>query len=134
MRPKILSTDVADYERAEWSGKNESGMLPFGDAVMILPDKSAETAGKMGLIHITEDQKDRMTLATESGVIIATGEDAFQRSPSTGRAYTGRVPRAGDRVLFARYSGRAFKGQDGVRYIIMTDSCVGGIEINGEAS
>ncbi len=132
MRPKILTTDVATYAIGEWSGKNTSGLDAFGDNILVLPDKASETMGTKGVIFAPQKTQDTMSLASESGVIVHAGEDAFRFSPKTGRPYAGRVPKVGDRVIFERYAGRARVGKDGNIYRLMTDSCVGGIETSGE--
>lgn len=129
LRPKVLSTDVADYVVAPWSGENESGLRPFGDTILVLPDVAAETAGKAGLVHVPEEVQERMSIASESGVIVAVGADAFKFSAASGRALKqDEVPKVGDRVLFERYAGRVFKGNDDRVYRLMSDRCVGGIE------
>lgn len=130
LRPKVLSTDVADYVVAPFSGKNESGLRPFGDTIMVLPDKAAETAGKAGLLYVPDDVQERMSIASESGVIVAIGADAFKFSAASGRPLTqDEVPKIGDRVLFERYAGRVFKGNDDKIYRVMSDRCVGGVEL-----
>jgi co-chaperonin GroES (HSP10) len=123
MQPKLLKTEHAGYVPQTWSGANTSGWRPFGDAVLVLPDVASETMGDKGLIHLPKDLQDRNSLASESGILIATGEGTFSKVAETER------PKPGERVLFARYSGRRFMGKDGAVYLCMTDDCIGAAEI-----
>jgi len=117
--PKVLSTEHAQYLQASWTGQNESGWVPFGDALIVLPDAAAETAGSLGLIHLADDQIERNALAAESGVVVALGDDAYA-DIREGSA----KPLPGMRVLFTRYAGRVFKGLDGRHYRVMTQECI----------
>lgn len=127
MKPKLIRTENAQYEAQEWSGANESGWAPIGDAVLVLPDVAAETMGKAGLILAPADLQERHSLASESGVVIDMGEGAFVK-------ITGRKPQPGNRIVFERYAGRVISGQDGRTYRMMTADCVAGVEIGEDAA
>ena len=127
MRPKLISTELADYVPAAWGGKDTSGIIPLGDNVLILPDISAETAGKAGVIYLPEDQQDRQSLGAETGIVVAIGPQAWAWNADRTREYVGRKPIVGDRVIFNRYAGRVHVGHDKQTYRLMTDNCIGGM-------
>lgn len=127
MQPRLVKTEQAQYEKAEWTGSNLSGRTPIGDMVIVLPDPAAETVGELGVLHSPEEFKQRMTQASETGVVVAVGEGAFVWSADRARPFEGRKPQPGDRVDFARYAGRIVIGQDGKSYRLMTDSCISSI-------
>lgn len=115
--PKLIRTDVADYEPAQWGGRNMSGIEPLrrGDGmILVLPDKAMEKS-KGGVIIIDEQQK-REALAAESGILVA--EDV---SPSL-------AEHVGKRVYFGRYAGVTVTGKDGQSYRLMTVENLSGLE------
>jgi co-chaperonin GroES (HSP10) len=127
MRDQLIRTETADYVAREWDGKNTSGYRPIGDHVLVLPDTASDKAGKHGLIHLPQDQIERMSLASESGILAALGDDSFTWNTDRTRPFAGQKPVVGDRVVFDRYAGRVIRGRDGRTYRLMTDTCIGGI-------
>lgn len=125
MQPKLILTPLGQYAPAKWDGKNTSGFDPIGEKVVILPDTAAEQTS--GSVYITEDQQEKMTLAAESGVLVAVSLDAWSRSADRTGPYRGRKPQVGDRVKFERYAGQTHHGVDGRTYRAMDDTCVCGI-------
>ena len=130
MRERIVSAENANYIVREWDGVNRSGFRPISDLVVVLPDQAAETLGTKGLVLATNSQKDTMTLATESGTLVAAGAGAFAWNSDRTRPWMGEKPKPGDRIIFARYGGRGRKGKDGIVYLFMTDNAISGIEDN----
>lgn len=128
MQPKLFKTSLAEFIKAEWGGKNESGWNPVGDRVLIKPDVAASKS--QGGVDIPEDIVDRMTLAAEAGVIVAVGEGAFKWNSDRITQFEGYRPQPGDRVSMNRYSGQLLKGQDGLAYRILDSIEVGGVEIH----
>lgn len=130
MRPKLIAgnpilTPLAQYVPAQWSGTNESGLIPIGDRVLILPDKAPEqTAGGVVLTQTTQDHDG---LAAETGVLVAIGEAAWTWNSDRTRPFTGTRPKVGQRVWFERYAGSTQYGRDGVAYRLMDDKCVGAV-------
>ena len=120
MEAKLVKTEIAEYERAEWKGANTSGIKPIADKVLVQPDKAR---GAFGNIHIPEDMQRRHSLAAESGLLVAVGRDAFSNIP-----VAALKPEPGTRVFIERYSGQVIKGVDGEMYRLMEASCIGAVE------
>ena len=129
MQPKIIKTLQAEYEAIEWNGKNECGYEPLGDRVLVLPDKAATQTS--GGIYIDDTMVERLNLSSRSGVIVATGEDAFSWSADRMRPWgVARKPQPGDRVYFEKFSGVDIIGNDGKAYRVMDDKCIGAIAVS----
>ena len=122
MQTRLIQTAKAIYDAATWSGRNESGRTPFGDAVLILPDLAAEKT--KGGILFADTTKESQSLAAETGLVVAVGEGAFKWSADRTRPFEGRKPVAGDRIDYERYAGQQILGVDGQIYRLMTDKCV----------
>lgn len=129
LEERLLKTAIAEYVPATWSGRNLSGYRPMDDKVLILPDVAAS---KIGSIHMTDDNTERHTMASESGVIIALGPAAFVLNSGRTGAWTGEIPGPGTRVHIERYSGQLLHGRDGQLYRVMDYTCIGAIEIADE--
>ena len=87
---------------------NDSGLIPAEYNVVIKMDPTEEkTAG--GII-LPSTKKERDELATDEGTLIALSPLAFSYADWPEDA---RIPRAGDRVLFAQYAGRMWKRNEG---------------------
>jgi len=126
MQPKVLKTELTEYIENEWSGRNDSGVAPVGDNVLVLPDKAAEKT--QGGIFLSEDMVDKHGLAAETGIVAALGEGAFKWSTDRARPFDGAKPEPGQRCYFERYAGRIVHGKDGRIYRLMSDVCVAGVE------
>jgi len=124
MRERIVSAENANYIAREWDGVNRSGLRPISDLVVVLPDQASEKIGPKGLLVTTNSHQNTMTLATESGTLIAAGAGAFAWNSDRTRPWMGEKPGPGDRVIFARYGGRGRKGKDGAIYLVMPDNCI----------
>ena len=131
MQPKLIRTKHGQYEPAPWNGVNESGITPFGDRVLILPDPFAPTT--IGGIIFTDEQRERADMAAETGVLVAMGDDAWLWNSDRARKFEGNKPKVGQRVIFEQYAGSYQFGADGVRYRLMDDKCVGGLFEEGKA-
>jgi co-chaperonin GroES (HSP10) len=114
-----------EYVATEWTGANESGISPCGDRVLILPDRFADTTS--GGVIITDDQRDKMDTASQTGVLIALGDDAWAWNSDRSRRFEGKRPEVGQRVIFEQYAGTSLWGADGKRYRLMDDKCIGGL-------
>jgi co-chaperonin GroES (HSP10) len=115
------------YDVVPWDGKDTSGFMPFGDRVLVLPDQPAEKSTG-GIIMGSEDEREKVALAAESGVIIAMGEDAFIWNSNRTRKLEGKRPEVGTRVFFKRYVGEMYPARDGRFYMILSDHSIGGME------
>jgi co-chaperonin GroES (HSP10) len=125
MTPKLIRTPLGQYTPALWAGTNASGIEPFGCRVLVLPDPFAATTG--GGIAIPDDLQERMTEASETGILIAVGDEAWFWNSDRTRHFSGRKPEVGAHIIFERYAGSYQFGADGHRYRLMDDRCIGGI-------
>jgi co-chaperonin GroES (HSP10) len=129
LQPKIITDGGQHYDMVEWAGRNTSGIKPFGDRVLVLPDQPAT---KYGSILLPAVEIERAALAAETGVLVASGDGAWYWNSDRTRKYEGTKPVAGDRVYFERYAGAQYRGKDGVVYRLMDDKSVGGFQVEPE--
>lgn len=122
MQPKLLKTPHGEFDPVIWNGTNESGIEPINDRVVVMPDQAAGQSS--GGVFLPDDLKERMDMASETGVIVAIGSEAFLFTAS-GRRWEGEKPQIGWRVWYERYAGSFHRGVDGRHYRIMDDRCVG---------
>lgn len=125
MQPRMIRTPLGQYTPVEWSSKNESGIEPLGDRVLVLPDPFSPTT--TGGIDIPDDVVERHTEAAETGVLVAVGSEAWAWNSDRTRRFDGTKPEVGQRVIFERYAGTYQYGADGKRYRLMDDKCIGGL-------
>jgi co-chaperonin GroES (HSP10) len=126
MQPKLVRMQHGEYVAGEWVGTNLSGISPHGDRVLVLPDLFSPTFAGGKLDH-TPDVIERHNLASQTGVLIALGDDAWAWNSDRSRRYEGAKPQAGQRVIFEQYAGTSLWGADGNRYRLMDDKCIGGL-------
>ena len=126
MQPKLLQMEHALYLVEEWNGENDSGLIPWGDLILVRSDECAPyTAG--GMLH-TDEVRERMTMATQTGIIVAMGTEAFAFTLG-GKRMGDDVPRPkiGDRIWHPKYAGDLYQGFDKKAYRMMRYTVVGGI-------
>lgn len=124
MQPKLFKTSIAEFVPAVYKGTNESGWVPLGNRVLVLPDKAAEIVRG---VHMTPDIVGRHTQASEAGVIVAIGDGAFEFNADGVTPYKGVRPQPGDRVFVERYAGQLMFGADKEVYRIMDDKSIGAV-------
>lgn len=95
--------------------KNESGIHPSEYKVLIRP-KAIEDKSKGGII-LPDVSKEREQYAMMEGELIEASPLAFTYDDWKGA----QPPKAGDRVIFAKYAGAIVKGRDSVEYRIAND-------------
>lgn len=108
--------------------QNNSGIHPKGWTILVAP-KEIETKTASGIITTVGEQENREKMGQIYGVLIESGPLAWndERDGATGwwwwRKAGAVVPRAkpGDHVIFRRYSGEQFDGNDGKKYRVMLD-------------
>ena len=122
MEVKMIKGLHADYIPAIWSGKDTSGIRVVGKTILVLMDKCSPTS--KGGVSLPEDIVEKMSMAAESGVIVATSPGAFLLNEDM-TPWTGEKPKAGDRVYIEKYAGKQVKGRDGETYRIMDYGSVG---------
>jgi chaperonin GroES len=98
---------------------NFSGIRPTEFRVLVLPDKVEEQT-KGGII-IPDEKKDRDQYAVMEATIIECSPLAFTYESNWPE---GSKPKAGDRVVIAKYSGGLIKGKDSVEYKLVADKDV----------
>jgi len=112
--------------------KNESGIYPAGDRVLIRVDQLDDDL-ETELIQLPDDVKDKYQSGQATGMLVAVGPDAFQHrtefvySPK-GELVERRVSRysedfakPGDRISFAEFQGKRYTGKDGKEYLVIND-------------
>lgn len=125
MEPKLLKTGIAEYVPQVWGGENQSGAKPLGDYVLLMPDTAAEQTS--GGVFIDPRTAERHTLASETGILVAMGDQAFVWNADRSRKWDGERPQVGQRVYFTRYAGQLVHGKDGRTYRVMEDKCIGAV-------
>ncbi|MCI4436272.1 MAG: hypothetical protein JHC33_05605 [Ignisphaera sp.] len=95
--------------------KNESGIKPVGHRILVLP---AETERKTssGLIMI-EKVAMMEEMAQTQGTIVSMGDTCFEDEVSP-------WCKEGDFVMFGKYAGVVYQGQDEKQYRILNDKDV----------
>lgn len=122
MEVKLIKGLHAEYVPASWSGKDTSGVRVVGKTVLVLMDKcSPKTAGG---IDLTDDMIEKMSMAAESGVLVAVSAGAFLLNEDMS-PWSGEKPKAGDRVYIEKYAGKQVKGRDDATYRIMDYGSIG---------
>ncbi len=102
---------------------NASGIRPTEFKVVILP---AELGDKFkGTSIIMADQtRERGEFAQMEGTLVAVSPVAFTYTDWPEGTYP---PKAGDRVLFAKYAGTMVTGKDGVEYKLVNDKDIAAV-------
>lgn len=107
--------------------KNESGIHPCGDRVLIKPDEIEEVT--TGGIIIPGSVGERHAMAQSIGTFVASGPDAYldyierdgEGRVRSKRGFSKPFAQSGDRVAFAKYGGLQVEGKDGKVYRLMND-------------
>lgn len=110
--------------------KNESGIHPSLDRVLIKPDDIEEKTE--GGIIIPETVGELHAMAQSIGTFVEAGPDAYTQyveKDAEGRivsirGYSKPAAKPGDRVAFAKYGGLQVEGKDGKVYRLMNDEDV----------
>jgi len=93
---------------------NNSGIVPLGARVLIKP-VVVEEVTKGGIILAAPTELKKEQRAQDRGEVIAVGDGAWADQP--GEAWC----EPGDTVVFARYAGNVWQGEDGVYYRLVND-------------
>lgn len=103
--------------------KNNSGIFPTEFKAVVRPVKVEEKT--KGGIFLPDEHKEREQFAQMEGTLVAVSPHAFSYADWSGAESL--KPRAGDRVLFAKYAGAMFKGNDGSEYRIINDKDISAV-------
>lgn len=89
---------------SEW---NTSGIRPRGNKLLIRPEEVPEISG--GGIILPTQAVEKEAMAQMYGTVIAIGPWCWKDEPE---------PRCevGNRIIFAKYAGEMFRGNDGITY------------------
>lgn len=124
MQPHLIKGIHADYEPAKWSGKDTSGIRTVGKTVLVLMDKCSPTT--TGGVSLPEDLVEKMSMASDSGVLVAVSPGAFLLNEDM-TPWSGEKPKPGDRVYVEKYAGKQVNGLDGETYRIMDYGSIGAV-------
>jgi co-chaperonin GroES (HSP10) len=105
--------------------QNTSGFIPLGHRLLVLPD-SVETKTASGLV-LVQETTGRDEMAQVKGVVVAVGAGCWKDTTSAEWA------KPGDRIVFGKYSGLQYKGSDDVKYRILNDLDIVGLEVENAA-
>lgn len=96
---------------------NPSGINPTEFKCLVEP-KPIEEVSRGGII-IPDMTKDHDKYAQIEGSIVAVSHLAF--SYATADEWGDKKPKAGDKILYAKYAGVRVKGKDGKEYVLVND-------------
>jgi co-chaperonin GroES (HSP10) len=91
---------------------------------IVAPGKPRTTVGKLGLIHMSQETQEQLSMAVQVGRLIDVSPIAFSDAKWPEGS---QPPQVGDVVLFAKYAGGIFSGADGREYRMMKDNDIIGI-------
>ena len=96
---------------------NQSGILPTGGHLLVLPEKVKEKTA--GGIYLPEEARDKEQQAATVGTLVAVGNGAWA-DLDDGSPWA----LVGDKVSYSRYAGVSMTGQDGKSYVLINDNDV----------
>lgn len=103
---------------------NTSGILPRGHRVLVLPEVVEEKSSGGIIINVGNDMR-REELAQINGTVVAMGNTCYddQSEPWC---------KLGDVVIFGKYSGLFYTGDDGLKYRVVNDLDIVAVRVRGE--
>lgn len=96
---------------------NNSGILPTGGHLLVMPDKVEEKTA--GGIYIPEAAREKEQQAATMGTLIAIGSGAWT-DLDDGKPWAA----VGDRISYSRYAGIVMDGMDSEHYVLINDNDV----------
>ena len=124
---QALTREQQDQYNASIAGRidpNPSGIHPTEFRVLVLPAKVDEKT-KGGII-LPDEKKERDQYAVMEATIIECSPLAFTYESNWPEG--AHKPKAGDRVVIAKYSGALIKGRDGQEYKLIADKDIAAAE------
>lgn len=89
-----------------------------GYRLLVLPDP-VETTSKGGIVIVTDEKLEKA--GQQKGVVVSIGPECWK----TPEGHWGRWVEEGDRILFAKNSGRLIIDTDtGIEYMVLNDTDV----------
>jgi chaperonin GroES len=104
---------------------NTSGFLPLGHRLLVKPDTVEKRTS--GGLYLPQEVTGRDEMAQVKGVVVAVGEGCWKDTTSADWA------KPGDRIVFGKYSGLQYDGADAIKYRILNDLDVVGLEVENVA-
>lgn len=100
-------------------------MEALGNKVIILPDKGklnehGEEVSEAGIVTRTANQVTDYRDQTTTGVVVGFGPAAWLDDALGGKPWV----EIGDHVVYAKYSGKEFKDEDGTEYVCVNDDAL----------
>ena len=120
---EVVWTDPPMYIVAGFPPANPSGIHPTEFRVLVLPAKVDEKT-KGGII-LPDEKKERDQYAVMEATIIECSPLAFTYESNWPE--NAHKPKAGDRVVIAKYSGALIKGKDGQEYKLIADKDIAAV-------
>jgi len=108
MQPHLIKGLHADYISAKWNGHDTSGVRVVGKTVLVLMDECSPTS--KGGVSLPEDMIEKMSMAAETGVLVAVSPGAFLLNEDMS-PWSGEKPKPGDRCYVEKYAGKQIKGR-----------------------
>lgn len=105
--------------------QNTSGFLPLGHRLLVRPDTVEKRTS--GGLYLPQEVTGRDEMAQVKGVVVAVGEGCWKDTTSAEWA------KPGDRIVFGKYSGLQYDGADAIKYRILNDLDVVGLEVENVA-
>jgi co-chaperonin GroES (HSP10) len=103
---------------------NNSGIRPVQYCVLVKPDDVEKTTRGGIIIPETKIEKDEFQRMEGTLVEASPMAFTFKDWPEECRD---RLPKAGNRVIFARYNATELTGRDGAKYWMMKDEAIVGV-------
>jgi co-chaperonin GroES (HSP10) len=92
--------------------ENKTGWIPVEYKLLVLPDKVEEMTE--GGIIIPEQVREKEEVGVTEGVLIAASDMCFED-------WKCEKPVIGSKIMFSRYAGKLFIGDDEEEYRVMKD-------------
>ena len=96
------------------ANKNTSGLIPLGHRILVLPEEVEEVT-KSGIVIAVGTAKQREEMAQIFGTVVAIGPTCWADQAQKDWA------KVGDKIIFGKYSGLLYTGDDGKEYRIIND-------------
>lgn len=104
---------------------NESGIVPLGHRVLVLPYEIEEKSAG-GIVVTIAATKEREEMSQVRGVVVSVGPNCWEE-------YDVPWASSGDHVMFGKYAGAIMPGNDGKKYRLVNDlDIVALIQSNGQ--
>lgn len=117
--PEQIRAQVAKFKSEVVSPPNPVG---WGVSVLMLATPDMTDGG----LHLIDEERERRQIVSPQGIVMALGAAAYKATSTDDLRFAESGPwcKVGDRVLFQRYGGRAFRLANGQVLIRLNDTDV----------